>query len=160
MADARCEDGTEKPVRLLAQEPDDLPVISTLVQDAVVQVSDVSWMKSQRRVAILLSRFRWEDHDAAKKAGRPFERVQSMLVVDSVLSFRANGVAPADKDVVLSVLSLSFEKTEDGAGTFRITLAGDGELALDVECVDIRLQDVSRPYQARAASAPDHKLDD
>ena len=82
------------------------------------------------------------------------------LVVDSVLNFRANGVAPADKDVVFSVLSLSFEEAQDGAGTFRLTLAGDGELALEVECVDIRLQDVSRPYQARAGSAPNHQLDD
>ncbi len=160
MADARFEDGVENPVRLLVQDLPDLPVVSALIQDALVQPENISWMKGKRRVAILLARFRWEDQDDAKTAGRPFERVQSLLLVDGVLGFRAQGIKPGASDVVLSVLSMHFEAGEDGAGVVRFTLAGDGELAMDVECLDIRLQDVSRPYVAKAKSAPDHKIED
>ena len=61
-----------------------------------------------------------------------------------------SGVDPRDRDLVLSLLSLTFEPGEDGAGTLRLILAGDGEIALDVECLDVRLADVTRPYIARS----------
>lgn len=159
MADARFEDGAEKPVRLMAQSAEDLPVISALLQDALIDSKNISWMKKHGRVAILMSRFRWEDRVAAERSGRPFERVQSMLVIDSARGLRASGVSPKDDDLILSVLALEFGETADGAGTLTVTLSGDGALAVDVECVDIRLQDVSRPYLSNSNRIPDHDID-
>jgi len=158
MTDARFEDGVENPVRLFVEDQEDLPIVSALVQDGLVQTDNISWMRQKSRVALLISRFRWEDHDAAERSNRPFERVQSMLVIDSASSFRAQGISPSDKELVTVVLSVSFEPGKDGAGTVHITLAGDGALAVEVECLDIRLQDVSRPYLAKSSKAPDHEI--
>ena len=159
MADARFEDGAEKPVRLMAANEEDLPVISALLQDALIESRNISWMKRHGRVAILMSRFRWEDQAAAQRSGRPFERVQSMLVIDSARALRAQGVSPRDPDLILSALSLDFMARVDGSGTLTLTLSGDGALAVDVECIDIRLQDVSRPYLSHSNQVPDHKID-
>lgn len=160
MADARFEDGQDKPVRIIAHDPDDLPVLSALIQDGLVRVEDISWMKGRRRVALKIARFRWEDHDRAQKSKRPYERVQSLLIVDDVLGFRSQGVAAGDRDIVLSILALHHEPGPDAGGVLTLTLAGDGALAFDVDCVEVRLQDVSRPYEARSAHAPDHLLED
>jgi hypothetical protein len=154
--DARFEDGAERPLRLRAETPDDLAVIAALVQDAVAQTSEIAWARRHHRFALLINRFRWEDADAAAREGRPFERVQALLSIDGVLKARANGVDPRDRDLVLALLSLAFEPAADGAGTLRLMLAGDGEIALDVECLDVTLADVSRPYLARARAAPKH----
>ena len=154
--DARFEDGAERPLRLRAETPDDLAVIAALVQDAVAQTSEIAWARRHHRFALLINRFRWEDADAAAREGRPFERVQAILSIDGVLKARANGVDPRDRDLVLALLSLAFEPASDGAGTLRLMLAGDGEIALDVECLDVTLADVSRPYLARARAAPKH----
>ncbi|MEM9270718.1 MAG: DUF2948 family protein, partial [Pseudomonadota bacterium] len=116
MSDARFEDGDERALRLGAETEEDLEVISTLVQDAVAQTSDISWAAKQKRLALLLNRFRWEDKTRAERAGRPYERVQSVLVIDSAVKVRANGVSPADKDLALALLSVAFEPGEDGAG--------------------------------------------
>jgi hypothetical protein len=35
-------------------------------------------------------------------------------------------------------------------------LAGDGAIALDVEALDIRLDDVTRPYRAPSGKVPHH----
>ena len=59
--DAKFEDGGERPLRLMAVDTDDLQVVSSLVQDAVFPASEIQWLASQRRFAILLNRFRWED---------------------------------------------------------------------------------------------------
>lgn len=156
MTDARFEDGAEEPLRLLAQDADDVPVISTLVQDGVVQSSDLSWMKSHRRFAALITRFRWEDRDKAERMGRAYERVQSVLTIEDVSAVRTSGIDPRDKDLILSILSVAFEAGEDGAGRVLLTFAGDGALALDVDCVDMRLEDVTRPFAAQSGKAPDH----
>ena len=41
--DARFADADEGPLRLRALDPEDLTVLSALVQDAVTQVGEVGW---------------------------------------------------------------------------------------------------------------------
>lgn len=159
MADATFEDGLENPLRLRAESVDDLAVISTYTQDAVGQNSEISWIAKKHRFAILLNRFRWEDSTNAEQQGRPFERVQSMLVVDGALRVMASGIVPGDKDMAFELLSITFNPTDDGAGQLVLTLAGDGAIALEVECLDVTLTDVSRPYIARAKHAPKHPIE-
>jgi hypothetical protein len=156
MTDARFEDGGEAPLRLVAQDVEDLTVLSTLVQDAVLQVTELKHDRKARRFAVLLNRFRWEDRDHAARAGRPFERVRSVLVVEDVLKVQSLGFDRADRDLVLSLLSMDFSAGEDGTGRLTLTFAGDGAVALDVEALDIRLDDVTRPYRAPSGKAPHH----
>ncbi|WP_171126174.1 MULTISPECIES: DUF2948 family protein [unclassified Ruegeria] len=156
MTDASFHDGREAPLNLGAQDPDDLRVISTLTQDAVFPITEMTWRPSQRRFGLLLNRFRWEDKEAAALRDRPFERVQSVLVFDSVLSVASQGIDRSDKDMVMSLLSVDFEAAEDGAGQVLLTLAGDGAIRLTVEALDATLKDVTRPYQAPSGQAPHH----
>lgn len=157
MVDARFEDADEGPLRLMAHEPGDLPVIAALVQDAVFPISEMRWDKRQCRFALLLNRFRWEDREAADREGRPYERVRSLLVFENVLAVRSQGIERSDKDVILSLLSLSFEPGEDGAGRIELVLAGDGAVELQVEALEAVLKDVSRPYKAPSGRVPEHR---
>lgn len=156
MSDARFEDGAERAIRLRAETPEDLVVISALLQDAVGETDRIAWAAKHRRFTLLLNRFRWEDAAGAARQKRPYERVQTLLSIESVLRARSNGVDPADPDTVLALLSLEFRPGEDGSGTLVLVLSGDGEIALDVECLDVTLTDVSRPYTASARTLPGH----
>ncbi len=156
MTDASFHDGREAPLNLGAEDTDDLQVISTLTQDAVFPITEMTWRPSERRFGLLLNRFRWEDKDAAAMRDRPFERVQSVLVFDSVLSVASQGIDRSDKDMVMSLLSVDFEPADDGAGQVMLTLAGDGAIRLTVEALDVTLKDVTRPYQAPSGQAPHH----
>ena len=154
--DARFEDGGEAPLNLGALDAADLEVISSLVQDAVFPVTEMAWRRADRRFALLLNRFRWEDAAAAERRGRDFERVQTLLVVDNVLRVASQGVDRRDREVILSLLSVVFEPGEDGAGAVLLTLAGDGAIRLEVEALDVALKDVTRPYRAPSRQAPGH----
>ena len=157
MSDARFEDGDERPLRLLAQDSEDLKVISTLVQDAVLTGADIAWSARQRRLGLLLNRFRWEDRDAAGGIGRPPERVRSLLEIGDALRVRTQDLPRGDGDTVLSLLALSFEAGPDGTGQVMLAFAGDAMLAVEVECLDIRLTDVTRPYLAPSRTVPQHR---
>lgn len=156
MTDASFHDGREAPLNLGAEDADDLQVISTLAQDAVFPVTEMRWHPSKRQFGLLLNRFRWEDKDAAVKRGRAFERVQSVLMFDSVLAVASQGIDRSDKDMILSLLSVDFEAGEDAAGEVLLTLAGDGAIRLQVEALDATLKDVTRPYKAPSGHAPHH----
>ena len=154
--DARFEDGASRVLRLKAEDGDDLTAISALVQDGVLPVEEMQWDRSTRRFALLVNRFRWEDADAAQAVGRDFERVQAVLTIDSVLAVRRSGFDPRDTDQVISLLSVTFESGEDGAGRVVLTLAGDGAIGVDVECLDVMLTDVTQPYRAISGRVPEH----
>ncbi|WP_372575044.1 DUF2948 family protein [Ruegeria jejuensis] len=156
MVDASFKDGREAPLNLGAQDAEDLQVIATLSQDAVFPITEMSWRAKERRFAILLNRFRWEDRDAAERRKRAYERVQALLVFDDVLSVASQGVDRSEADMVLSLLSIAFEPGEDGAGEIVLTLAGDGAIRLRVEAIDATLKDVTRPYIAPSKHAPTH----
>ena len=158
MQDARFEDGGENALKLVALDAEDLEVVSALSQDAVFPASEISWNPAQRRFALLINRFRWEDKKAAEARGRPVERVQSVLSVSDVLKVQSQGVQKGDKDMILSLLSLSFTPGDDGMGRIELVLAGDGAIALDVEALDVTLQDVTRPYIAPSKHTPEHDL--
>ena len=159
MEDARFEDASDGPLRLAVTTADDLSVVAALTQDGVVQTSDMSWMKRARQFAVLVNRFRWEDEAPVRASGRPVERVQSVLVFDSVFEVHSSGVDPEDKDLVLSLIGVAFEPGEDADGHVVLTFSGDGSIRLAVECLDARLKDVSQPYIARTQTVPSHPLD-
>ncbi|MCR9148432.1 MAG: DUF2948 family protein [Rhodobacteraceae bacterium] len=151
--DARFEEGRERALNLGALDAEDLKVISSLVQDAVLTITDMQWRTGARRLAFLLNRFRWEDEGRTRHGP---ERVRSVLVIDDVLGVASTGIDRNERDVVLSVLSLTFEPEEDGAGHVILTLAGDGAIRARVEALDVTLRDVTRPYRAPSGKAPDH----
>jgi hypothetical protein len=155
--DARFEEGGERPLRLRALDVDDLAVISALLQDAVFLRSDARWRRAERRFAILVNRFRWEDLPRAEQSGRSFERVRSVVSIEDALQVRSFGLDDVDDDTVLSILSLSWIPAAEGAGTVELMLAGDGAVRVAVEALEVILRDVTRPYRAPSGRAPHHE---
>lgn len=151
--DARFEEGAEAPLNLGALDPDDLQVISSLAQDAVFPATEMAWRPRERRFALLLNRFRWEDRGRDRHGP---ERVRTVLAVDNVLRVSSQGFDRNDTDLILSLLSVTFEPGEDGTGAVLLTLAGDGAIRLEVEALEVTLKDVTRPYRAPSGRVPDH----
>lgn len=151
--DARFEEGGEAPLNLGAFDVEDLEVLSSLVQDAVFPASEMAWRPRERRFALLLNRFRWEDPGRDRHGA---ERVRAVLAVDNVLNVASQGIARREKDLILSLLSVTFEPGEDGTGQVLLILAGDGAIRLTVEALEVTLKDVTRPYRAPSGKVPEH----
>lgn len=141
-------------LRLRAEDSDDLQIVSAALQDAVCKVGDLTYDGKARRFVCEMNRFAWER--MAKNGKGPYFRARSALAVESVLSVKARGLAKADKELVVSLLNLSFEPSEEApSGILRLHFAGDGELALEVECVDVSLLDGPQSWPTK--HRPDHE---
>lgn len=139
-------------LRLVAEDASDLEIISSAVQDAVLKAENIKFDRKQRRMTLEINRFQWED---AKSKRGPQGRVRAILAFDTVLSVKTRAVSKADPEMVYSVLSLAFDPDEEPpGGTLSILFAGDGELALQVEAIDVTLLDSS--YEWTTRRRPDH----
>jgi hypothetical protein len=140
--------GPPAALRLLAEDAEDLSVISAALQDAVGKIGDIRFEPAGRRLTLALNRFRWETD------GRRTERVRTALQFGGVLSARARKLRRDAPDAVVELLAIAFAPGEEPpGGMITLTFAGGGDLKLEVECVDAALADVSMPWPARRAPA-------
>jgi hypothetical protein len=139
----------DRPLRLIAETEDDLPVMSAALQDAAGQLGDFVFEPRARRFTIALNRFRWE-----AGTSRRGERVRAALQISSVLEASSQRLKQGESDAVVSLLALTFEPGEAPGGVLLLTFSGGGALRLSVECVDVTLADVSAPWAA--VRRPDH----
>jgi hypothetical protein len=139
-------------LKLLAEDVADLDIIAAAAQDALLRVRDISFDKKTRRFATFINRFRWE---TAEETG-PYERVRSALSFESVLGAKSRNVRHESSDALAAILSISFEPdAEPPGGTLILLLAGGGEIALEVECLDALLMDVGPAWPT--PRRPDHE---
>ena len=137
-----------KALRLLAEDADDLEVISAALQDAVGRIGDISWERSARRLTIALNRIRWE-------AGDGGERVRAAIQLGGVLGVRARNLRPEAKDAVVQLLAVTFSPGEAPGGVVTFAFADGADLAAQVECIDAALSDLSAPWST--ARTPEHE---
>lgn len=143
---------TPAPLRLLAHEPEDLPVISAALQDAVAKIGDIRWDAQARTLTIACNRFRWE----ADGRGKGGERVRAALQLGDVTGVQARNLKRDAKQAVVELLSVGFEPGQEApGGVVLLTFAGGGDLRISVDCVEAALADVSEPWST--PRTPEHR---
>ncbi len=140
-----------KPLRLLAEDADDLAVVSAALQDAVAKIGDIAFDAGGRRLTVAFNRFRWEAGEKTR------QRVRTGLQIGGVLGVKSRKLRRDAKGAIVELLSLAFEpaKAEDQApgGVVVFTFAGGGDLRVEVECLDLILADLSDPWPTPRAPA-------
>jgi hypothetical protein len=129
-----------QPLRLLAQDAEDLAVISAALQDAVAKIGDIAFEPVARRLTIAVNRYRWERDD------RVNERVRAGLQLGGVLGVRSRKLRREAKGAVVELLAVTFEPGEAPGGAVIFSFAGGGDLRAEVECLEAVLADVSTPW--------------
>jgi hypothetical protein len=133
------------PLRLLAQDADDLAIISAAMQDAVAKIGDINYEARARLLTIAFNRYCWESGGST--------RVRSALQLGGVMKVQARKIRRGARDAVLEVLAVTFDEGAAPGGMVTISCAGGGDLRAEVECVDAVLADVSEPWPTPRAPA-------
>src|SRR5512139_2627843 len=94
---------TEMELKLIALDEDDLGIVSTHLQDAVVKVADIHWRPAEKRLVMLLNRFDWEE-----AAVSHYQRRRTALRFERVTACQCRHVTPHDKDAVLNLLAVAY----------------------------------------------------
>jgi hypothetical protein len=122
-------------VKFVALDREDLEVVSTHLQDALVKVADVIWRPQEKRLIVALSRFDWLSAEGTRPELR---RCRSALRFERVNCCKCRHVNPSGKDAVLNLI-----------------FSGGGMLRLEVECLEAELADLGPSWPA--AERPVHR---
>ncbi|ESQ73937.1 DUF2948 family protein [Asticcacaulis sp. AC402] len=139
-----------KPLRLMAEDADDLPAISALIQDAALRFGDMAYDRVGRHFTVRMNRF---CHELDSR--QPL-RAPSVLRVSGVGKVQIRGLDPKNGQQHLSLLDVSIEPLAPPAAVLILRFAGEGtrDIRIETECVDVLLLDLAAPH--RAKSTPHH----
>ncbi|MGM4916500.1 DUF2948 family protein [Tardiphaga sp. 813_E8_N1_3] len=125
--------------KLIALDADDLAVISAHVQDAAVNVGDIIWRQSEKRLVVGMSRLDWDQAISGEVTPR---RLVSALRFDRVLACKSRDIDLDTPDIALELFGIEFHPGEAPSGSAVLMFAGGGALRLDVECLEVELADL------------------
>ena len=137
-----------EPVKFIALDRDDLEVVSTHLQDALVKVADIIWRPQEKRLVVALDRFDWASCECSKKP--ELRRCRSALRFERVNCCKCRQVNPHGKDAVLNLLAVEFSETDAPGGVVSLIFSGGAVLRLEVECLEAELADLGPSWPAAA----------
>lgn len=149
-----------KPLKLMAEDADDLKVIAAVLQDALINLSEVQFDPEERRFLLVANRFRWEVLKAASPdspppsptASVPYERVHSGLCFEDVTAVRLLGVDRGNRSGFLELLTITAEPER-----IEFVFAGGGRIRLEVEEIQCQISDLDEPWPTTLR--PVHAID-
>ena len=144
---------TDFNLKLLALNDDDLKVLSAHLQDSVVLVKDIIFLKKSRTFLMMVNRFMWEDIELG--IFRENKRIRCAVKFENVLEAKSRNISQKKKDKILELLSIDSE-VKNNKKELLITFAGNNEIILIVEEINILLDDVGFPWKVK--HVPKHQL--
>lgn len=141
------------PKALIARGGEDLKIISSLMQDAVIMPSDMIYDAGARRFAVMARRYMGE-------AGTSFwhpkgYRIRTFLHFDQVHGVQSKDIDISGDAGPLALLSMTAGSNTDddisgssNADTVTLTFSGGGAIKLVVDSVDAVLTDQGTPWDA------------
>jgi len=157
----------EDRLRLCARDSDDLAVIASCIQDALVPIVDMAFLPGEKRFVLALNRFRWDRLDARKLAevamdrpspisggdapfweesdkGPAFERVISGLRFESVTAVSTRGIDLRNRERILELLTVHAEP-----GVVLLVFSGSAIIRLEVDELCCYLEDFGDAWPTR-----------
>ena len=138
-------------LKILALEPDELLIISTYMQDAIVRIGDINFGPRSKQFVLVANRFEREV-ESGEKTGY---RRRTGLSFSQVNNVRAKKIRQGAHDAILSLLSIEFAAGEVAPeGTIKLIFSGGGEIELEVECVEVQMEDLGARWPT--SNVPTH----
>lgn len=131
-----------KRLRLMAEDVEDLNILSAHVQDAIVRVGDIAYLPKTRRLALTLNRFCWERAPEKIDSKDVYRRVTSGLHFDEVSAVHSKGIDRSSPEGLLYLLAVTAQLNAEPK-TIKLEFAGGAELGLQIETIDARLADLN-----------------
>ena len=138
-------------VKLAATDPEDMVVLSALLQDSVIPISEMIYLAAESRFALVANRFRWEDASTEKISGQIYERVCCGVTFDRVTAVRRRNFDQAQRGQMFDLLAL-----EATSAYVDLVFAGGATIRLEVEKIQCHAEDFGDPWPTQWR--PEHDL--
>ena len=141
-------------LKLISKNQEDIKVISAYLQDSIVKVKNIVFLKKNRIFIMILNRFMWED--AEKGFFRKSKRIKSAVRFEDVIDVKSYNINQKNKNKSLELLAIKITKNFDDNYKLKIFFSGGSLITIIVENINAVLNDFGEAWNTKYT--PVHKI--
>jgi len=141
-------------LKLIGKNQEDLKVISAYIQDSIVIVKDIVFLKKNRIFIMLINRFMWEDIE--KGINRQNKRIRCALKFEEILEVKSKKINQENKNKSLECLAIKCNEIINENYEINFFFAGGGLITLISESIEAVMSDLGESWKVK--HIPKHKI--
>ena len=141
-------------LKLIGKNWEDLKVISAYLQDSIITVRDIVFLKKNKTFIMMVNRFMWED--AEKGLLRSNKRIRSAVRFEGVIQVKSKNINQKNPNKILEYLAMKCDSDEDDNKKIKIFFSGNGIIILILEAIDVVINDLGKSWNVK--SVPKHEI--
>ena len=141
-------------LKLLGKNQEDLKIISAYLQDSILIIRDIVFLKQNRTFIMIVNRFMWEDVE--KGVFRQNKRIRCALKFEEVINVKSKNINQKNKNKPLECLAAKCSSIFDETYKIKIFFAGGSIITIISEVIEVTLHDLGKPWNVK--HIPIHKI--
>ena len=141
-------------LKLLGKNQEDLKIISAYLQDSILIVKDMVFLKQNRTFIMIVNRFMWENVE--KGVFRENKRIRCAVKFEEVIKVECKNINQKNKIKPLECLAIKCSSIFDEIYKINIFFAGNSIITIISEVIEVALHDLGKPWNVK--HIPIHKI--
>jgi len=141
-------------LKLVGQNQEDLKVISAYLQDSVVVIKDIVFLKKNRTFVMMMNRFMWEDVE--RGVFRENKRIRCAVKFEEVISVMSKNINQKNENKPLECLAIESSLITEEKYKINVFFAGGGIITIILEVIQVIMYDIGEPWFVKYV--PKHKI--
>ena len=141
-------------LKLLGKNQEDLKIISAYLQDSILIVKDMIFLKKNRTFIMMVNRFMWEDVE--KGVFRQNKRIRCAIKFEEVIKVESKNINQKNKNKPLECLAIKCSPIFEEIYKINIFFAGNSIITVISEVIEVTLHDLGKPWKVK--HIPIHKI--
>ena len=144
----------KKNLKLIGKNKEDLKIISAYIQDSIVIVRDMVFLKKNKIFVMIVNRFMWEK--AEEEAFRQIKRIRCAIKFEEVLKVKSKKINQKNKNTRLECLAIKCNEIVNNNYEIIFFFSGHGIITLISEAIEVVLHDLGEAWNVKYV--PKHKI--
>ena len=140
--------------KLIGKNQEDLKIISAYLQDSILIIKDIVFLKKNRTFVMIVNRFMWEDFE--KGVFKQSKRIRCAVKFEEVIKVESKNINQKNRNKPLECLAIKCSSFIDETYKIKIFFAGDSIITIISEVIEVALHDLGKPW--RVKHVPAHKI--
>ena len=147
-------DDKKNRLKLIGKNQEDLKIISAYLQDSVIIVKDILFLKKNKIFIMILNRFMWED--AEKGVFRKNKRIRCAVKFEEVIKVQSKNINQKNNKKPLEYLAIKSSFMSNNFFKIKIFFSGGGIITITSEVIEVSMNDLGKPWNVNYF--PVHKI--
>mgnify|MGYP001226274150 FL=1 len=141
-------------LKLIGKNQEDLKIISAYIQDSIVAVKDIVFLRKNRIFIMMVNRFMWEDVE--KGLLKQNKRIRCAIKFEEVLKVKSKEINQKSKNKFLECLAIECKEIPNNNYEIKIFFSGDNIITLISEAIEVVMHDLGKAWNVK--HIPKHEI--